>query len=107
MADFYLKQNDTRPFLTATLQDSAGAAINLTGASVRFHMLASDGSVIVDAAAVVQDAATGVVRYEWQPADTAVTGTFKAEIEVTYADGGIETFPNTTNWQVKVANDLA
>jgi len=35
---FYVKQNDTSPAMLATLQDADGNAINLTAASVRFHM---------------------------------------------------------------------
>lgn len=101
MADFYIKQNDTRPYLEATLQDSAGDAVNLTGASVRFHM----GSI--DAAATIVDAATGSVRYEWQAGDTSTTGFFNFELEATYADGGVETWPNHGTWTIQISPEIA
>ena len=51
---FYIKQNDTAPSLKATLKDGDGNVINLTDASVRFHMRTVGGaSSVVDAAATV------------------------------------------------------
>jgi len=35
---FKIKQNDTSPILAATLKDADGTAVNLNGASIRFHM---------------------------------------------------------------------
>ena len=106
MSTFYLKSNDTSPSITATLRDAEGTLIDLTGASVNFHMYDADGTVKVDAAAVVADN-DGVVRYDWIAADTDTVGVFYAEFEVTYADGTVETFPNTTNIKVKIRDDLA
>ena len=35
---FKIKQNDTSPLMVVTLKDAAGNAIDLTAATVRFHM---------------------------------------------------------------------
>ena len=35
---FTIKKGDTSPFLVATLKDSTGTALDLTGASVVFNM---------------------------------------------------------------------
>lgn len=105
---FYIKQNDTSPAMLATLQDADGNAINLTGASVRFHMRTIGSSqTTVDAAATVVTAASGIVRYAWDAADTATVGSYQAEFEVTYSDASIETFPNDGFIRVKITDDVA
>ena len=104
---FYIKQNDTGPAMLATLQDANGNAINLTGASVRFHMRSvGGGNPVVDAAATVVTAASGIVRYNWVAADTDTVGTYRAEFEVTYADASIETFPNDGYIVVQIIDDI-
>ena len=85
---FYIKQNDTKPSLSANLAQD-GSVVDLEGATVKFHM----GSV-VDAAAVVTGAATGAVRYDFVAADTVTIGSYAAEFEVTFSDESTETFPN-------------
>lgn len=105
---FSIKRNDTSPAISRTLLDSAGDAINLTGATVRFHLKDKAGVVKVDAAAViVGDPLLGVVQYDWIAADTDTAGNFKAEFEVTYADSTIETFPNNEHIEVVITEDLA
>jgi hypothetical protein len=105
---FYIKQNDTSPFLLATLKDGNGNLIDLTAASVRFHMRSvGASSATVDAAAVVVDEDQGSVKYEWQAADTATSGTYEAEFEVTYSGGAIETFPNDGHIRVIITDDVA
>lgn len=107
MATFYMKQNDTQPKMLASLKDGDENAINLTGSSVRFHMRNLAGSLVVDAAASIVTPLTGLVRYDWQPADTATVGSYQAEFEVTYGDGSIETFPNNGYIRVQITDDIA
>lgn len=106
MMAFTIKQNDTSPALQATLQDYAGTAINLVGATVRFHMKSLDGSIVVDAPMTITNAAGGVVRYNWQAADTDTVGTYYAEFEATYSDASIETFPNTDSIAIVITPEL-
>ena len=104
---FYVKQNDTSPAMQATLQDADGNAVDLTGATVRFHMRAIGGTtVVVDAAATVVTAASGIVKYEWDAADTDTIGSYQAEFEVTYADSSVETFPNDGYIRVEIIDDI-
>jgi len=98
---FYIKQNDTTPSLTASLTQD-GSIVDLTDATVKFHM-----SDTVNAAAVVAGALTGVVRYDWVAADTVTKGSFPAEFEVTFPDGRIETFPNSGYGTVDIQAELA
>jgi len=103
---FTIKQNDTSPALQATLQDYSGAPINLSGASVRFHMKSLDSLVVIDAPMTLINATGGIVRYNWLSADTATSGTYYAEFEVTYSDLSIETFPNTDNIAIVITPEL-
>lgn len=105
---FYVKQNDTSPAMLATLQDANGAAVNILGATIRFHMRAIGSTQTkVNSAATIVNAATGEVRYNWSASDTNTVGAFQAEFQVTYADGKIETFPNDGYIPVEITDDIA
>jgi len=105
---FNLKQNDTSPSIQTTLLDGNGLPVDISGnLGVTFHMRNSEGTVIIDTAATVVTAASGIVRYDWDAADTATSGTFQAEFEVTYSDGKVETFPNASYIQVIITDDIA
>ena len=105
---FYLKQNDTQPNLDATLLTEDGLPVDLSVASaVRFHMRNAEGTVVVDEAMIVVDATGGLARYVWDAADTTTVGTFQAEVEVTFANGKIETFPNSSYLEVVITDDIA
>jgi hypothetical protein len=92
---FPLKVGDTAPVLQATLTDSSGSAVNLSGATARFRLLEPRGGTSkIDASATIHDATNGVVRYPWGDSDTDEAGRYRAEFEVEYADGSVETFPN-------------
>lgn len=105
---FTIKQNDTAPSLKATLKDGSGTVIDLTNATVRFHMKAVGATTTkVDRATSVTDATNGVVQYNWQPADTDTAGSYYAEFEVTYSDGTIETFPNNSNLSISIRAEIS
>lgn len=105
---FFIKQNDTAPSIRATLENGNGDPINLTGATVRFHMrVLGANNTKVDAAATVISASAGIVQYNWIAADTNTIGTYTAEFEVTYADNTVETFPNNTYIRVEITDDIA
>lgn len=105
---FFIKQNDTSPFMTASLKDASGSAVDIQGASVRFHMRSVGSTTVkVDDAAVITDGENGAVKYEWSSGDTDTVGQFQAEFEVTYAGGKIETFPNNSYILVQVIDDIA
>jgi len=92
----YIKQNDTSPTLDAILTDADGNEVNLTGATVQFHMKQIGSTTLkIDAAASLVDSAGGHVRYTLQPGDTDTPGSYQAEFQVTFGDGSIETFKNT------------
>ena len=106
---FKIRQNDRKEPLARTLQDSLGAAVDLTGATVKFLMRKkreATAPLKVNVAAVVVAAASGQVRYDWAAGDTDTVGTYKAEFEVTFADGRKQSFPNSGYLLVLVTQEL-
>lgn len=108
-ATFTIKQNDRLPSIQATCVDADGNPVDLTGnTGAEFHMKAVDGGVAkVDAAAVVVNEVTGVLRYDWAEGDTDTVGEFLAEFEVIFPDDKSQTFPNFENILITIVDDLA
>ncbi len=110
---FNIKQFDTAPAFVVALKDNFGetneAAVNLTTAgSALFNMRSSGGSVYVNrGSAAITSAATGQVTYSWGTADTRTAGDYSAEIEIVWANGTVETFPNDSYWDVTIVDDIA
>lgn len=95
-SSFVIKQLDRRSWLRCRLEDDTGAAVNLGAAlSVAFSLrLAGGGAVKISVQpAVVEDAAAGIVRYEWAALDTDTVGEYEGEFEVTWTTGITQTFP--------------
>ena len=105
---FYVKKNDTAPSLRASLKDGGDQAIDLSDATVNFHMRKVGASTIkVDASAVVIGSSSdGIVQYNWTTADTDTAGTYQGEFEVTYSDGSVESFPNNGYILVEILDDI-
>lgn len=114
MTDFYLKEGDTSPSITATLQDAAGNAVDLTQATeVKFHMALRPepgevhGTAKVSADADKVDATNGEVRYDWAATDTDTPGIYDAEWRVTWTGGRIESFPQDGYRIIEIKERLA
>jgi len=107
MADWTMRQNDRLPSIAATLKDATGAAIDLTGATVKFQMNATGGANKVNTAATVVSAALGTVQYDWAAVDTDTAGNFEAAWEITFGSGKKLTCPNGSNYTITIVGDLA
>jgi hypothetical protein len=104
MADFNIKQNDTSPGLEYTV----APATPMVGASAVFSMRVRGGAVIVSReAATIENTTIGVLRYPFKASETAATGDFIGEFEVTYADSTVETFPNSTYIDITILGEIA
>jgi len=102
-----IKRNDTAPPFTATLRDAAGAVVDITGASVLFLMRDPRTRTLkVSGAMTILDAAGGRVSYAWAAGDTDKAAVYQVEIQVTFSDSTIETFPNTAHHRLEVLKDL-
>lgn len=104
---FRIKTNDTSPKLAVTIEDALGNPIQLAGSSARFHMKAFGAtSLKIDAVADIDDTDNGSVSYAWSGSDTDTAGTYYGEIEVTYGDATVETFPNDGYFTIIIKEDL-
>jgi hypothetical protein len=103
-----IKRGDTAPAFRGQCQDGPlGTPVSLAGASARL-LLKPDGApgVVRSLPMVVESGVLGWVRRDWQAADTATVGTFRAEVEVTYAGGAVQTFPGSGYATVEILPDL-
>ena len=109
MADFTIKQGDRLPEIECYLKDATGAAVDLTGASVVFVLRRREATTatVNAAATVVGSASDGRVKYSWGASDTATTGTYDAEWQVTFSGGLVEKFPNAGHLEVVIVEKLA
>ena len=100
----HMKRGDTSPSIRFTLSPP----VNLSGATVVFSMSpAAGGAITVNrASAVIENAALGIVRYDWISGNTAVAGSFVAEFEVSNA-GRVETYPNFGHINIAITPDIA
>ena len=107
MADFTIKQNDTRPYFAVTF-DECGTVVSLVGATVFFNMRpVLGGSLKIDARpCVVTGAATGKAEYRWAVGDTDTVGKFDSEFEIHLAGGGIMTAPAIGYLIVEIVEEL-
>ena len=101
---FYIKQNDTSPILVQTLTNAAGTAVDVTGGTVNIHVNDRRGVNVVDAAATINVAASGIVQYQFAALSA---GVYEFEFEVTFADSSVQTFPNVGFDLLIVDRDLA
>ncbi len=93
--------------ITKNLQDYANSNVDVSGATVRFHMRPKNSLTNkVDAAATIVTAAQGLVEYAFAAADLDTAGDFFGEFEVTFADSTVQKFPNPGHLHIQVTEDL-
>jgi hypothetical protein len=113
IATYTLKQHDTAPLIQDVLSDGSDAAVNLTGATIEFHMTSWDRQTVVVAAGAVTNwgggapDTSGQVQYAPSAGDVANAGVFRGEWEVTFAGNKVETWPNEGSAVVNIEADLA
>lgn len=105
---YSIKKDDTAPPITATLRDSQGTPIDLTGCTVKFHMKAVPPGTksLLDKSVSILDGVNGKVRYVWATGDTDTAGPYRAEFEITYPDLTHQTVPSDAYIDVLVVDDL-
>lgn len=95
-----IKQHDTLPQLRLRLTDTNYPnGVPLSGATEARLLVSKLGTLKVNAVMVIEDqvANPGVVHYDWLPANTDTVGDFNMEVQVTWATGGVETWPVSTD----------
>lgn len=122
---FRMKRNDLARSLKHQLfyeaEDGAGQAELDAAHAVLAAKLAANGTKVtmilkrkdaadtdapkVNAAAVIVDAASRTIRYDWRLGDTDTSGEYEGEWEVIGADGRPETFPADSYFDVVIYDD--
>ena len=90
MSDITLVQYDTAPSIYGTLTNITQVDLE-AATSLKFQMrLTTSEAFKVNADAVIDDAPSLVVRYDWGPLDLSMPGEYTARWQVTRADGTIQ-----------------
>jgi hypothetical protein len=101
MATIRLVKGDTLPRLYFTLKKDSSPLV-LTGATVKFKFRKQGASVTtVSRNCVITDALNGKCYHDWQTGDLDNTGDHIGEVEVTFADGKVQTFIDFLNFNVR------
>ena len=102
-----IKQNDTSPPFTATLRDGDGEVVDISGATVKFLMRNRlTRALKVDGVASVVSGSGGTISYTWASGDTDTPGTYEVEIEITFSDETVATWPSDGYHELSVLDDL-
>ncbi len=101
---FTIKTGDTSPSLLYVLDP---APSTLAGATVVFNMKDDACNVIINrASAYVETESPPTLGYDFTALQTANSGTFFGEFEVTYADASIGTWPNKGFIPIAIGEDI-
>jgi len=110
-ADYFIGQNDHGEQLADTLKDSAGNAVDISGATVKLTVAPIGGGVAVVNAVTASndqngdgsDGSKGKVHYVWQSADTVAAGMYLGRWTVTFGGGVVQSYPNGGYLLVEIA----
>lgn len=110
MADFEVKQDDTWPPIgdaiePVVLSDARGV-INLTGATVKFFAMHENGTDTIDGDCIILTPVEGEIMYDWVLGDTAVSGEYTFEFQITFGDGKKATVPTAGYKTLTIHPDL-
>ena len=82
---------------------SADLNADITGATTRrFIMRHLDGSAFLSTTSniIVDNAAQGLLHYDWQATNTDTIGAYRCRFVITFASGDIQTFPQDSDLEV-------
>lgn len=105
-----LKRGDTQPVLRIALTDGiTGLPVDLS-AAVGIRVIGTrNTAALFDRAPDPYgpgEQVAGIVTMSWHAADTETTGVIEIEVEVTWVDTTIHTFPGSGSLRVQVEPDL-
>jgi len=107
---FKITQGDSSPSLLTTLSDG-GVPVELSNVTnIRFIMEDKYERIHIDddlqGYVNIVDPSLGQVEYVFQQDDTKQIGTYKAEFEVTYNNGAVETFPTENKITIDIVEEI-
>jgi hypothetical protein len=101
-----LVRNDTRPAIVCTITDeTTGAAINVTGATVRLKFRAAGAETLTaTVVGAVTNGSAGEVTFYPASAPEMLQGEqgdYQGEIEITFSDGQIQTVYDLLKFKIR------
>lgn len=102
---YTIKKGDTYPPLTINVTED-GDPIDLTAADAVKIILKTTAGTALTFTATITNAMGGVIQYAWQAGDTAIVGSYNAEVEIEWAAGQYQTVPNDSYDSVTIMQDL-
>ena len=100
-----IKRNDTARKISDTLLLD-GAAIDLTGSTVKFVMKPKGSGDIIKKNATIVTAPAGKVEYQFETGDTQNAGGYFIEWEITFSGGAVLTVPDDGYSELTILEDL-
>jgi hypothetical protein len=106
---FEIKRNDTKPYLSVTLQYANGSAVDLTGGSVLFNLARNDNTyaTVFSGLCVITGSLTGECEYQWTASNTNRSGLYLGEFQINLSGGKIMTLPSDHSLLIKINEDYA
>ena len=100
----YYTIGDRVPYLRCLVRsESTGLPLDLSGYTAKFTMLDSSGNPVIDgAAAVIEDATGGIVRYEWASGDLSAAGVFRGQFVFNEGTSGEFHVPNPLQGYINI-----
>ncbi|MHA2248276.1 MAG: BppU family phage baseplate upper protein [Candidatus Hodarchaeales archaeon] len=74
---------DTGPAIACTYTDSAGAAIDVTGWTIKLHIKRPSTHTVLTITATLSDPSNGIFQFDWSAGDMIAGQGQQAEIEFT------------------------
>lgn len=97
-----MKRGDTAPNLVLNLSDGT-SPVDLSAAS-EIRVVIRFGAKLISRS--VNGSSNGQIVMRWEPGDLDQSGTYTGEVEVTWGDGSIQTWPAQGNFFVTVRDDI-
>jgi len=105
--DHVIKQNDLLEEIEDVLKVD-GTVQDLTSwTSPKLHIREVRTGTVTTFTAAVSDAAAGKIKYTWTGTDTATSGLYHYEWEVTSPAGSVATWPNEGYGTLYISDDIA
>jgi hypothetical protein len=112
--DFFIKTGDTGSQIQWICEDSTGAAVDVAGSTPMFKMgPLSGGTLTIAGTATVDQVGAGTIdgtrgrmHFSWPTGGVSTADWYRAECEVTFMSGTIQTYPNAGFFLIAVTDDL-
>ena len=99
-----LVQGDTRPYITLTLKDADGTAINLSGASVNVYFRAAGSTTVLSTipCTIINGGTAGQVSFNFPGTTLNVDpGMYEGEVSINFGANDVQTVYDVLKFQVR------